>query len=68
MMQAYKNEAITTTAPLDIDAAMQKKKRITDLAHEQAENDIEKDVELNPVPTAEDDLDEGELARLKGGE
>ena len=34
-------------------------------AHEQAEKDIEKDVDLNVEPKPEDDLDEGELARLE---
>lgn len=33
-------------------------------AHEQAEQDIENDPDLQPDPTA--DLDEGELARLEG--
>lgn len=35
-------------------------------AYEQAEKDIEKDPELNNVPGPDDDLDEGELARLEG--
>ena len=37
-------------------------------AHEQAEKDIEKDPDLNLEPKPGDDLDEGELARLDGGE
>jgi hypothetical protein len=35
-------------------------------AHDQAEKDIEKDPDLNSKPNKEDDLDEGELARLEG--
>lgn len=35
-------------------------------AQEQAEKDIEKDPDLNLEPEPEDDLDEGELARLEG--
>ena len=35
-------------------------------AHKQAEEDIENDPELSTKPLAEDDLDEGELARLEG--
>lgn len=35
-------------------------------AHEQAEQDIQDDPELNLEPKVGDDLDEGELARLEG--
>lgn len=35
-------------------------------AHEQAEKDIEMDPDLSAKPKPEDDLDEGELARLEG--
>jgi len=35
-------------------------------AHAQADKDIEKDPDLNTKPHREDDLDEGELARLEG--
>ena len=35
-------------------------------AHKQAEEDIENDPDLSTKPLAEDDLDEGELARLEG--
>lgn len=35
-------------------------------AHDQAEKDMEKDPDLNSKPNREDDLDEGELARLEG--
>ncbi len=35
-------------------------------AHDQAEKDIEKDPDLNSKTHREDDLDEGELARLEG--
>lgn len=35
-------------------------------AHELAEKDIENDPDLSMEPTPEDDLDEGELARLEG--
>ena len=35
-------------------------------AHEQADKDIEKDPDLTTKPNPEDDLDEGELARLEG--
>jgi len=37
-------------------------------AHEQAEQDIQNDPELNLEPKPGDDLDEGELARLEGHE
>lgn len=37
-------------------------------AHEQADKDIAQDAELNPAPSAADDLDEGEMARFEGGE
>ncbi len=37
-------------------------------AHEQAEQDIQDDPELNLEPKEGDDLDEGELARLEGHE
>lgn len=40
-------------------------KPVTD-AHRQAEEDIEKDPDLSMIPAKEDDLDEGELARLEG--
>ena len=35
-------------------------------AHEQADKDIEKDPDLATTPRPEDNLDEGELARLEG--
>ncbi len=35
-------------------------------AYEQAEKDIEMDTDLSSKPEPEDDLDEGELARLEG--
>ncbi len=35
-------------------------------AHDQAENDIEKDPDLKNEKVKTDDLDEGELARLEG--
>ncbi|MGZ8551635.1 MAG: hypothetical protein ACXWV2_13275 [Chitinophagaceae bacterium] len=35
-------------------------------AHAQADKDIEKDPDFNTKPHREDDLDEGELARLEG--
>ncbi|MEP6616056.1 MAG: hypothetical protein ABJA57_05725 [Ginsengibacter sp.] len=35
-------------------------------AHIQAEEDIKEDPELGNIPAKEDDLDEGELARLEG--
>jgi hypothetical protein len=35
-------------------------------AHEQADKDMEKDPDLNQTPHKEDDMDEGELARLEG--
>jgi len=35
-------------------------------AHRQAEQDIEADPDLKTTPSVEDDLDEGELARLEG--
>lgn len=48
---------------------LEKNKRATDPvteAHKQAEQDIEKDPDLNLEPKPGDDLDEGELARLEG--
>lgn len=46
------------------DDAIQKGKSIE--AHEQADKDIEQDPDLNAKSNPEDDLDEGELARLEG--
>ncbi len=43
----------------------QENKNITQ-AHSQADKDIESDPDLNTKPNREDDLDEGELARLEG--
>jgi hypothetical protein len=40
--------------------------KTTTTAHDQAEKDIEEDPDLNTKPHREDDLDEGELARLEG--
>jgi len=37
-------------------------------AHEQANKDIKKDPDLNTTPAPEDGLDEGELAKLEGGD
>ena len=42
-----------------------KNKNFTE-AHKAADKDIEKDPDLNTKPHREDDLDEGELARLEG--
>ncbi|HKZ67484.1 MAG TPA: hypothetical protein VJ111_14050 [Chitinophagaceae bacterium] len=42
-----------------------KKKHVSE-AHDQAEKDIEKDPDLNLKPRKENDMDEGELARLEG--
>ena len=41
-------------------------KKHTSQAHDQAEKDIEQDPDLNTKPHSEDELDEGELARLEG--
>ena len=41
-------------------------KKHTSQAHDQAEKDIERDPDLSTKPHGEDDLDEGELARLEG--
>jgi hypothetical protein len=41
-------------------------KKHTSQAHDQAEKDIEQDPDLSSEPHREDDLDEGELARLEG--
>lgn len=44
-----------------------KKDRLnTEAAHQEAEKDIERDPDLPMQPNKEDDLDEGELARLEG--
>lgn len=40
-------------------------KKVED-AHHQADQDIEHDPDLTTRPNPEDDLDEGELARLEG--
>jgi hypothetical protein len=40
-------------------------KKLTTEAHDRAEKDLEKDPELNSKTHREDDLDEGELARLE---
>jgi hypothetical protein len=40
----------------------------TELAHNEADKDIEQDPDLAKQPRKEDDLDEGELARLEGEE
>ncbi len=42
-----------------------KEKSIT-AAHQQADKDIDQDRDLSAEPNPEDDLDEGELARLEG--
>lgn len=55
---AEKNSSEKNASKRDIDP-------IND-AYKQAENDIEKDPDLNAVPQPGDDLDEGELARLEG--
>ena len=44
----------------------QKEKKIISAAHEEAEKDMEQDPDLSLKPRPEDDLDEGELARLEG--
>ncbi len=42
-----------------------KEKQVTDLAHKQADQDIENDLEIS-AQSPNDDLDEGETARLNG--
>jgi hypothetical protein len=37
-------------------------------AHKEADKDMEQDPDLSSTPNPEDDLDEGELARLEGEE
>lgn len=46
----------------------QKVSNETTAAEKAAEADIEKDLDLTPPPDPADDLDEGELARLEGGD
>ncbi len=41
----------------------EKEKKVTDLAHKQADQDIEDDLEIS-AHSPNDDLDEGETARL----
>lgn len=45
----------------------EKEKRVTDLAHKQADEDIENDLEIS-AHSPNDDLDEGETARLGSNE
>jgi hypothetical protein len=40
----------------------------TNAAEKAAEEDIQKDLDLTPSPDPSDDLDEGELAQLEGGD
>ena len=40
----------------------------TNAAEKAAEEDIQKDLDLTPSPDPGDDLDEGELAQLEGGD
>ncbi len=43
-------------------------KKTVKAAHDEAEKDIENDPDLNSKPSPEDDLDEGEIARLESGD
>lgn len=55
----------TQPSPKKKKAVKLNEKPVTD-AHRQAEEDIENDPDLSMIPAKEDDLDEGELARLEG--
>jgi len=46
----------------------QQSKKASEAAHKAAEADISKDLDLTPPPDPATDLDEGELARLEGGD
>jgi hypothetical protein len=54
--------------PATPDVKNSKQDNKTDLAHTEADKDIEQDLDLTIEPRKEDDLDEGELARLEGEE
>jgi len=59
-----KKKAVSVNNVLPKKYAKEKEKAIE--AHEQADKDIERDPDLATKPKPEDDLDEGELARLEG--
>ncbi len=59
-----KKKAVSDNNALPKKYAKEKEKAIE--AHEQADKDIERDPDLATKPNPEDDLDEGELARLEG--
>ncbi|MGN6211429.1 hypothetical protein [Parafilimonas sp.] len=46
----------------------QQSPKASEAAHKAAEADISKDLDLTPPPDPATDLDEGELARLEGGD
>jgi hypothetical protein len=48
--------------------SQEKENESTVAAHKAADQDIEQDPDLSPIPSPGDDLDEGELARLEGDE
>jgi len=59
-----KKKAEPENIPLEKKQEKEQEKAIE--AHEQADKDIEKDPDLAIKPRPEDNLDEGELARLEG--
>ncbi len=61
-----KKKATKDRANILINKADPNEKKYTSQAHDQAEKDIEQDPDLSSEPHREDDLDEGELARLEG--
>jgi len=59
-----KKKAASEYNPSEKKNAKEKEKTVE--AHEQADKDIKKDPDLATQPRPEDNLDEGELARLEG--
>ena len=59
-----KKKTETENNSLDVKHTELKEKALE--AHDQADKDIEKDPDLATTPRPEDNLDEGELARLEG--
>ncbi len=56
----------TSPQNFDLEKIKSKKDLHVEAAQQQAEKDIEQDVDLNTEPELGDDLDEGELAKLEG--
>ena len=61
-----KKKVTKDRANILVNKADPNEKKHTSQAHDQAEKDIGQDPDLSSEPHREDDLDEGELARLEG--